>query len=737
MIRKTFSICYIIFFSFSFAQTSIFDSLSAAQYLPKETLFLLAANNPESLLNRLGREDLIQKYQSFYAMAVSEMTNTLGHNLFDMNTLRQLGVNPSGSCGMAFIENRPEKIAFFFALNDPHKAQETILNFAQKFGIQFEVKALGNAILLNPGDILRKKFFYILRGNYLFFLGLGSYTYAYAEDGSSKERTDEEETVIIQEIAKEFAQVTYQDSLAQDPTYQKMSKKLSFGQDAGFYVNMVRITEMVLKDAGYVYTENLRYYEEEIQAIRSELENSKEPPEYLLEELKRNEQILEQKKQWFEESKKRAEQEFQTVRNILGGLEGIIASGTLTSNSLQVRGAVAFTKENHLLSSLRNTSTTSLFLETLQNQPLVLLQGSLEPAPVIDFLNEVFFKTRGIPLDEIKNVFKREFQIDLDQELFPLFTGEAGIAVTTLSQEGFHDIEKMSQNLNISAMIQLTNGSKAQDILNRILAHPQISRMLQKNNWNGGTFPTPWKPIHFAIIKENLVISTETPFFEQLQQGVKNSFVSRIQNKDLQMWLQSPNTAIKEMIDFRLIASFLIGIASDHAMRASTAIRAESAMSESSTPVPYSEEYLRKQQEIVEVEQKIKDLEMKISELQDQSSALSDARNEAETKTIFQIFEKFGITAISAKVGPNEIIIEGGHFLEENDLKTLVSQTIETALSVKTQNQEYHQKSEILWIQINKNQQQSNDLWQQKSQLEEELREIRHKDILEYQQKKD
>lgn len=741
MVKRSLLLCLVAGFitSFSWAQQPLLQKLSATNYLPKETFFLIAGDQPLELLNRLGRESLIQKHQEFYNMMVTELTQAFGQNFLDPAILNSMGADLMGPVGFAFIEMRPENFATFFSVNDMAKMQETILTLADRMGTPVQIEQLAGATLIDLVENRGNKIFFILRGNYLFIFGAGA---AYSHpDPVKREMSDEDYAKEQLAIAREFAQIAPENSLASHPRYQKASQSLHFGKDGAMYVDIASIIETTLKnEESYAVSSSETYYKQRILELEEAIKNEPENEESYRQEIGYLEESLRQEKEWIESSKQRRKEEAEIIKSIFGGLHSLMVGAEFSVSSLQVKAFVDIEDQSFLKNIFKNGNGHSLFLNTLKDQPLFLVAGTAKIDTLIEAVNNIFLKrAMGMGgLDQMKEAFKQELGVDLDQELIPLFTGGGGFAVT--GKIGMENAEDAFKSIDVAGLLELSDGVKAQEILGRIFSHPELAQFVQKEE---GTqtylIPVPyWKNIYVGVIQNSFVVTSDVEFCGRLSRGESDSFLNRIENAELKSLLQTPNPAALEIIDLATIISVFVQASTSNFEIAKPST--EFAEAHSSSPeeeVPYSDAYNAKKAEIEVAKAEIEKINKNIEEFSEESNKLYQERSESESKMVLQVCSLFDLIPFVMSVESDGIYLHSGLFIKEGTLADSISNIVDWSVEIAQKSDDVSNRLNAVWETQNQFYTEQSELYNKIAQFEQELQEIRARDVEEYYLKKE
>lgn len=617
----------------SLAQTSV------ANYLPKETIFLSVASNPEMVLQKLGYSHLIQKYQAYYDMAVNEIMNVTGHNFLDVATLKNIGVDLNKGAGFTFIEPKLETFALFFTLSNRDQVQSTISEIAQKNGGTLNFEAVGNVTFLYPTE--NADAIFMFRDQYLFVFGGGSYHFQEENKGLN--------------YVKTLAQITVENSLGSDSNYNQAVAGLSFGKDGAAYFNFPALIQSIVDESANAEP-YVSYLRQEIQYLRESGATE--------EEIANIERQAAEDEAWYAESRKRDQENMQQLQNIFSSVKGIVFGAELGATSVQVKCHVELAPDSFFSQFLQNFKNPTVFLQCVDKRPNILLNGQIKLASIIN----LFAELNPSEMNSVKQGLQQEMQIDLEEDIFNAFTGEMGFALTgAISVEGS---EPNPMNLDFYAAIQLTNPAKFFEMIKKICSRPELAEAIQMDEMGKITINIPeWKPVYLMVCNNYFTASSDASFAPKMVSGYNNSSINQYKNVELQNLLKTPEVAAVGVLDFSFFAA--LGMRSYYDFY-------EEGYSEEID----SEEYRKIQEELKEIKAQLRESYKK--------------SREEENKALTVIFSHIGDTAAIAKIESSRIVVQGGQFVNLSSLAEFIGAMIDSFMKMEQNREAGYQEREPL-----------------------------------------
>lgn len=620
---------------------SILTTTKIAQYLPKETVFFGVASG-ERVLNKLGYKELVARFQSYYDMAANEIKAETGYNFLDPEVLQSLGLNVKQEVGFAFLDAQTEAFAFFCSISN----QESIINLINYIGkdkgFQVNTETLGDAtILFSEND---PNTYFIFRGGYFFLLAGGSYRFSENNAGRT--------------IVNNFAQLQLPQSLASDLTYIQSIQELRFGSDASGYVNISGILGSYLAEAERQSSEPYRSY------LRDQIEYRKTEGA-TPEELAELESQAVADEQWYNDYRQR---EVQTARQVVqwfGSIKGIVMGGEVLERSIQMKCHVELEPNSWLARLFESCQGAGLFLQALNDKPHLMAYGKMVPSVIFDILSKI----GGQDIQMLEQALKQEMQIDLNQDILAQIPGEMGFAFS--GPVDWSNISGPPMSIDFFTAIRLTDGEKVRDLLNRLLSHPDIAPIIQRDEAGSVMIPIPeWKTVYLTIQNNNLICSSDQKFASRLSQGMGPSFVSQYPHPELQALLNAQNNAFCGVIDLGFFAG--LGLSSSNY---------------------YSMAYVRNPDEFSTDEQK--QIVAELNEISRQLDEIHKRQRQESMAMTLTLIEKVGITAMTMQSSPNRLRIQGGHFVSSN-VPTWIGNFIEQFIKIDECDNRHYQEREPL-----------------------------------------
>lgn len=211
------------------AETSVLDGFAALERMPKDTVFVMAADGVEQMMDRLGRAKLVEKYKEFYDKAVAGSTEVLGVNLLDPANFAEIGLDPKGTLGLAILKIEPLTLALFFTSTDGKKVEEFAQTLAKLKEGTYSREEADGAVILTPD---KEKLPAIVIG-----------------DGWTMVGGVKRDSAASLAWAKATVAMKPEDSLAKAAGFQSTLKRLNFGAGASIYLRLTELMEMAKAQA--------------------------------------------------------------------------------------------------------------------------------------------------------------------------------------------------------------------------------------------------------------------------------------------------------------------------------------------------------------------------------------------------------------------------------------------------------------------------------------------------------
>ena len=424
----------------------------------------------------------------------------------------------------------------------------------------------------------------------------------------------------------------------------------------------------------------------------------------------------------------------------MSGKPALAIGAELHSNSLQFKSFFHMSKTAILGTYLQNSHVPNL-LFALDESPLMYFSTALDVPSLVESLSS-FAPPQQMEQanQQTQGMFGMSFS-----ELVTLFSGEIGFAVT-----GNLDVNDMSpkafQGLDGSINIGITDRDKVQALLDKAIEMKMFPMPVQSEDGVLKIAIPEWKVINIAITNNHIVISSDQDVIDNIQGGISGNVANQL------VQLTSPMAIYS--VDARVWSYFLVmstmGNKYDSATAANEGSMAVSKVA-SSSDVPFSEEYLAKQQQIEELraakEKALAELESnhenKLQVLREEADKISEEFEQKTIKVAMDIISRLGNFTVVAQKTSTGIYTSGGLFTTVNakqftlglidDINT-ISQLERERSEQRRQN---WQKEDELYKEYRQNREATRQEYDAKEEkLQQELQQIREKDIKAHHEKK-
>ncbi len=377
-----------------------FEGVEALSYLPATTPILLVVSNPQSLLDRLGRETLTKRFAEYYEMAVAEVTQAFGENILVPANLPNIGVDPAGPAGFAmFSFNRPSGV-LFCKLTDGEKFKTTLYSVAGRVREKLEPHVAGDAMVICPRN--DEEICFVIRDNHLFF--------------HFADMKDEEALARAMAFA---ARPKGDGSLADNEGFTAPVKALGFGKDATLYLNTAELMNGITGfDDGWV-EDSLKNSEAQLRQARSA--DDKGEIEYWEERVRSD-------KEWAERHRKKKEAQKEMFSSLLTGTGNMVMGAELSEKSLRFKSYSEIAPDSKWANLARPLDKVSPLVLYTPQRPFYLAHMSVDLKAYWQII-EMAFEAEGVSIDEGAAQFKLLTGLDLHEDILGMLSGEIGLAV--------------------------------------------------------------------------------------------------------------------------------------------------------------------------------------------------------------------------------------------------------------------------------------------------------------------
>lgn len=375
------------------------------QLLPPDTVAVLAVPSWSTLVEKVGLRDLLAAHQ----WRLSEMDEKLGQaglSLYDLLDPSSLGIDPTGSLVLAWLDTRATVMVIGARLQDPAAFESTLAvllgagprgdegdgvdgvdgvegsdSAGGPGGRGFRTEEMGEALVtIQEGD--SPEFAFVRRGGMVYLLGREGWN---------------------ADLETAAAQLAWQDPEQGLPTTDAWLRSMAQvrGRDGFAFVNLPAITGQA------------RLSLEESQTRSEDWPDGEEP-------------------EWAVQVREREQAVSNLAEGVLGSFGGLAAGFELAGGRVEMDARVDLGAETLLGSFLRNRGTHSHLQRALEQQPVFLMDGAVDPAALRQLVG-LFFGIAGQDFEQAMTIAGPAMGFDGDP--FAQLSGELGVAVMAPNDE--------------------------------------------------------------------------------------------------------------------------------------------------------------------------------------------------------------------------------------------------------------------------------------------------------------
>lgn len=387
-------------------------------------------------------------------------------------------------------------------------------HLSKTFNGRVEVTQLSTGTVIHPNDSGEVAF--IIRGQFA--------TLVFADRPERQHR----------DWVRAVAEGDPRQAIAHDPRYVKLLAEL--GDDAQF---------VGLFDPGTTMESAIRADQE-----RSQMYMSSAPPPppqgATAQEIVEWERQQEEAKRWEREAQQRQAREREAWRELLSGISAAGWSMSLSKGKMQARGAVLLGPDSVGRKLLRPGPTPKM-MSALTRRPLMMVGGDVDIPVAIDLLDRAA-QLDGAKPGEVQREFQSEFGLRLE-DVGRALTGEMGVALTLGNIPKKANRAAMDRMYGVVFVAGLRDAGAAGDLLALFARHnpgdkkaPGLRRDAKHDAY---VFDTgDWRPVYVAIVGDHIVATTELAALTHLRTGKPVALDKRVADAELRRWLERPAAAV-------------------------------------------------------------------------------------------------------------------------------------------------------------------------------------------------
>ncbi len=646
---------------------------AAVAYLPRETLFVAACDGVRKAFERFDRERLQKSFREYYEQALALVTPVVGVNLLDPANLPQVGLDPDGPVGFAWLSVRDETVAFFASLTNVDAFKTTLYRLAGLDRVQLKTEVAGDALIVYPERdseivvVLRDKTAILVGGDH------------------------DEETLAW---ARRVAVIQGPDSLAQTADYKAALAGLDYGAAAAAYVNVPQFAEYLRAEFGQrlaaqansTAAGQLRAVEEAERRV-AEARRSGAPADTLAfleaEAARLRREAGPPSDPWESRYAARKQAEFRMVDALFGSVREFALGLGVEGPALQFQVAAAMAPDGLLARLVKSAQGLPVLVRAMRERPMFLLEGQVDPAVALELFG-LALAADGDSLDEAKGEAIQRFGVDIDRDVLPLLTGRLGGAASWRSDRVFHNDDEAAAALGVAFVIGINDVTKAQGVVDRVLGSALLAPLVTRAP-DGKRFTVivpEWKALTVGITADAIVVGTDPSLVDRVARGeAKESFVTTAPNARLKALFATPGPAVVSAID---LGSFAFLFMAGSIPYRELAVREPDAIG--TADVPFSARYLAKKSELEAVERQLQEVQRE--------------RDEHEFMSARKLAERAGLTAAWLQHDGKRLRIYGGQYFAAESLPALVESVVRDALALDTSGDQFRGQTSALYERI-------------------------------------
>lgn len=647
----------------------------ALELLPRDTLFVLAAHDPQTLLDQMGYGHIAARHPELMKRAMSAAVDVVGANILEPGNLPEIGLDPHGSWGLAWLDARHERVAFFAPLVHEERFATLLYRLAAhaEMDISKAVQGQGTVFWARGHSEVA-----VLIRDRMAFLVISDHG---AEDAL--------------EAARFMATLQPSGSLAHEARYQAAMERLRFGHEAAGYLDVGALVRMAGAAADNADDDDRsREYVEQLRQEVAELEAQGQAEGDIAE----RKAMLREQVEWLERRDKERKMRARLVERLFGKSAVLAFGMDVDRRAVRSKLVLDLPEDSLLRATLRPARETPVLLEALTSPPMFLIDGTVDPTAVQELVRGLA-GSDAEDLDEAKSDLARLLGIDIDRDVLPLVAGEAGFAVTGELDTSASEEEDLFRSVDVHGVIRVADPARARALLAQIAARLHLA---QKDE-GGQAFlviPIPgFKPVRVAVVGSYLAASTEPDFLARLAGKGRRPFLQSSEHRGLGELFMARRASFMTMYGASLFTTLFMGRAGGlYRYGLPTPMEPDGEAGD----VPYSEAYRAKEREFARKQDRLRDLEEK------------RARQEASAWS--GLARRFGNTAMTLEVAQHGLTGHAGQFVGDESIGSFVGFFIDLI-------ERSDERSRAYW-----------DSYDELQKLRYELESIRRSDIENYRQ---
>lgn len=498
------------------------------EMLPPSTMLFVDVASPARIAEIVGRDALVKEFASEYARISAELSRELGIDPLDPSQLSQIGVDGRGRFGFAILSVSPLVGVVWFSVSDKAKLRAKVFETTARTNVELVSIPMAGAEVLRPKDqssalVLREPF-----AAFVFVNGQAETDQALAIAGADPLH-----------------------SLASDRGFRKATGA-SAPADAMLYLD-ARSLVAAIPPRGDEPQGN--WARDELMAARSR----GEPAERIAQLEGDAKRVDEENARW----QRRRQAERKLIDRLFGGIGQGVWTASAKPQGMVFDGRATLEPGSLPLQLVRNRSGDPALPRALATRPLWLMTGLFDPSELVAF-TDLAAQADGGSWTELVAEVARETGIDLDKDVRPIVTGDAGFALT-LDRPMAADEAQPARALGVAIDIELADPAKAGEVLAR--AAKQVAAKAKAQGKSADVAIKPegkgwlvdvkdWRKVHVGVWGNHFVVSTDADLGKRLVAGTPGK--AKIHDGALAA-VSQPGAAFSALLDLELSLWLFMG----------------------------------------------------------------------------------------------------------------------------------------------------------------------------------
>jgi hypothetical protein len=626
---------------------------AALSLLPADTLFVAAVADPAGALDTFGRARMVERFRAEYDEAAAAVKAATGHDLLDPATWPQIGVDPHGPLGFAWLDLADETFAVFATLTDAAALESFLVRVGAREQDPVTATAVGAARVLRTTQ----------GGHFRLVLRDGQAVLIFSGEGDE----------VAEAAARTVAQQGPADSLAASAAFRGALDGLAFGTAGALWLDLRRVFELVtttLDDRAEV-----SWWQMELDRARNE--GRADDVAYFRSR-------LDEERETHADRLARRELQRAFLMDLAASTGSLAVGVELGRREVRLRAVADLPRDSLLGRLIRPGDGVPLLVRALGERPLHLSHARLDLDAALA-LFERFLAADGEDLDEGRRALRAELGLDLDHDIVAAFDGELGVAVTgaipSRSDGGTVDWSGLGGAL----VAGVRDEGKARALLERTLGRAELSALATRTPTGGFRVAVPfWRTLHVEIAGGALLVTTDEGFVARARTGAAGAWLSGLGTEGLGALLRDDRAAGTYVADLSLFASWLLAFEGGFGGGPmAELVEGLGGPGE----VPLSPESRRIADEIAALERSIREQE--------------EATQRQQADATKRLVELFGTTAKTGRVEGDRVATCGGLYVAADSLEAfgegLVANLVALAKTDEQRSQLWDQRDR-LWL---------------------------------------